>query len=141
MIEFDTDSLSVWAISKITDSGTITTTDTAADFSFATSLGKGYDYGIIANTYTHRGDTETNVMVGSYSSSVKDVGASNNYSNAGGNNYFGDIEGPSNIEFHQAPANVYLGDAATAKYNNGTVTFSNVDKKISIRIITSLSIL
>ena len=129
VIEFDTDSLSVWAISKITDSGTITTTDTAADFSFATSLGKGYDYGIIANTYTHRGDTETNVMVGSYSSSVKDVGASNNYSNAGGNNYFGDIEGPSNIEFHQAPANVYLGDAATAKYNNGTVTFSNVDKK------------
>ena len=127
VIEFDTDSFSVWAITSIVN-GTITKTEIAKGFDFATSLGQGYDYGIIANTYKHSGDTETNVMVGSYNSSTKDVGTSSNYSNAGGNNYFGSFESSGNIEFHQSPANVYLGDAATDKYNNKTVTFTNVNE-------------
>ena len=71
-------------------------------------------------TYTWSGDTESNIMAGYVVSSGKDVGASINYSNAGGNNYFGDLNtNVTSINFYQTPANIYLGSGATTKINNG----------------------
>lgn len=96
------------------------------DFDYQKSLGSAYDYGVITNTYTWSGDTESNIMAGYVVSSGKDVGASINYSNAGGDNYFGDFNtNVTSINFHQTPANIYLGSGATTKFNNGKLTFSN----------------
>jgi hypothetical protein len=89
------------------------------DFDYQKSLNAAYDYGVVANTYSWTGDTETNVMAGYVKTTGNDVGASVNYSNAGGNNYFGDFEDNiSTVNFHTAPANIYLGSGATSKYSN-----------------------
>ncbi len=85
----------------------------------------GFDCGIIANTYEWAGDTETNMMVGSYYSTAADLGVSASYGNAGGDNYFGDVL-VDLLRFHLAPANVYLGIDATQKYESGDFKFENI---------------
>ncbi len=85
----------------------------------------GFDCGIIANTYKWNGDTETNMMVGSYYSTAADLGVSASYGNAGGDNYFGDVL-VDLLRFHLAPANVYLGIDATQKYESGDFKFENI---------------
>ncbi|MEE8836756.1 MAG: FctA domain-containing protein, partial [Eubacteriales bacterium] len=137
--EFSTASFSVFAIH----------TDPAinavriSDIDLQTALGAGYDYGIIANKYKQYGDTETNVMVGSYSSSAAEVGASNNYSNAGGNNYIGSFDKDTvmPIRFHQAPENIYLGEDAWNEYKAGKINFDQAHIKgtnIQIDITTDV---
>ena len=120
-VAFRTDSFSTYAFSN----GTITAIQTVEDFDLASYLGAGYHYGVIANVYEHEGDTETNVMVGKYSSTASEVGASSNYSNAGGNCYIGEIGSiPSDgIRFYQPPAYVFLGPEATKQYHSGELTF------------------
>ncbi|RKM61184.1 LPXTG cell wall anchor domain-containing protein [Butyrivibrio sp. CB08] len=117
-VEFETDSFSVYAITSLTPNLSAKLVDVSYDF--MESFGDAYDYGVIANDYKWQGDTETNVMVGVFSGDTKEIGASSNYSNAGGNNYFGEIKKWPNdgyLWFYQPPANIYLGKKATEKYD------------------------
>ena len=103
----------------------------------------GFDCGIIANTYEWAGDTETNMMVGSYYSSAADLGVSASYGNAGGDNYFGDVS-VDLLRFHLAPANVYLGAGATQKYESGAlklekITGTTIHKNYSIDVSSIIS--
>ena len=126
-VEFVAESFSVYAIT-VSQYGTYITAESATDYDYETSLGDAYDYGVVTNTYTWSGDTESNVMAGYVESTGKDMGTSANYSNAGGNNYFGDFDtSVTTISFHQTPANIYLGSGASSKYNNGALTFVNAD--------------
>lgn len=127
IVEFVAESFSVYAIT-ISKYGAYAEYKAVSDYNYEKSLGDAYDYGVVTNTYTWSGDTESNIMAGYVVSSGKDVGASKNYSNAGGNNYFGDFDTKvTNINFHQVPANIYLGYGATTKFNNGKLTFENVN--------------
>lgn len=127
IVEFVAESFSVYAIT-ISKYGAYAEYKAVSDYNYEKSLGDAYDYGVVTNTYTWSGDTESNIMAGYVVSSGKDVGASKNYSNAGGNNYFGDFDTQvTNINFHQVPANIYLGYGATTKFNNRKLTFENVN--------------
>ncbi len=127
IVEFVAESFSVYAIT-IGYYGAYANAVAVCDYNYEKSLGQAYDYGVVTNTYTWSGDTESNIMAGYVVSSGKDVGASENYSNAGGNNYFGDFDtSVTTINFHQVPATIYLGNGATAKYNNGNLTFTNAN--------------
>lgn len=131
-ITFQTGSFSTYAFSN----GTAAQIQTVEDFDLASYLGTGNNYGIIVNTYVHRGDTETNVMAGTYQSSAAEVGASMNYSNAGGNYYFGSLIGFSNgsiLRFHQAPAVVFLGPTATGQYDRGEFQFDHLGDGTVVR--------
>ena len=110
-VEFETDSFSVYAITQINP---LKVEPVQVAYDFVESFGKAYDYGIVANKYVWQGDTETNLMVGTFKSGNKDIGVSGNYSNAGGNNYFGEIISvqENTMEFHLPPANVFLGPVA-----------------------------
>jgi pilin isopeptide linkage protein len=132
-VDFSTNSLSVYAVST-TPAITAYSVD---NFSLQSALGDGYDYGIIANKYLQYGDTETNVMVGTYKSTASEVGASSNYSNAGGDNYFGQFaEGTTYpVRFHQAPRNVYLGTEATKQYENNKNNFFDLAHMSGTNII------
>lgn len=123
-----------------------TTEIAKADFNLNTALGQGVDYGVIANDYTWSGDTESNVMVGTYYSNAADIGASTNYSNAGGNIYIGQFndwqgnkasgEGNTMVRPHQPPEHIYLGDEAYQQYNDKVVKFEGVkDTKIEHKVI------
>ena len=124
-VTFKTDSFSTYAFSN----GTATEIQSVQDFDLDSYLGAGNNYGVIANTYVHGGDTETNLMAGTYQSTAAEVGASINYSNAGGNYYFGSFTGFSNdhiVRFHQDPAVVFLGPTATAQYESGAFRFEHL---------------
>lgn len=127
-IEFLAESFSVYALSFNNSILYYYNYQYVDDFDYQKSFNAAYDYGVVANTYSWSGDTETNVMAGYVKTTGKDVGASVNYSNAGGNNYFGDFEDNiTTVNFHTVPANIYLGSGATSKYNNGWINFTNVN--------------
>lgn len=130
-VDFSATSFSVFAVHSDPNVSAVK----IQDMNLQSALGEGYDYGIVANKYSQSGDTETNVMVGSYTSNAVDVGASSNYSNAGGNDYFGSFDDNINlVRFHQSPANVYLGNKAWTQYESKTVKLeeingSNIEQK------------
>ncbi|MGO5337730.1 Spy0128 family protein, partial [Bilifractor sp. LCP19S3_H10] len=130
-VDFSATSFSVFAVHSDPNVSAVK----IQDMNLQSALGEGYDYGIVANKYSQSGDTETNVMVGSYTSSAAEVGASSNYSNAGGNDYFGSFDDNINlVRFHQSPANVYLGNKAWTQYESKTVKLegingSNIEQK------------
>lgn len=126
-IEFSEDNFSVFAITMNNNAVTAASAAFVREFDYVTSFGDAFDYGVVANKYLWSGDTESNVMVGSYYSSANDVGASANFSNAGGDNYFGSVSGISLIRFHLTPADIYLGSEAYQQYSNGYFKFENVD--------------
>jgi len=143
-VDFSCTNFSVFAVYSDPSIGTVK----IDDINLQSVLGDGYDYGIVANKYHQDGDTETNVMVGEYSSTAAELGASSNYSNAGGNNYFGSFAENTRLRFHQPPANIYLGEDAWNQYISNSVTFdqahikgSNIEKKnIDVsRVITSIN--
>ena len=116
-VGFDAKSFSVYSVSA----NPAWNADLVANFSLSSALGSADGYGVIANEYYQEGDTETNVMVGYYNATAKDVGASGNYSNAGGNDYIGAISKSMNlIQFYQAPANLYLGSNSKEGYTGAT---------------------
>jgi hypothetical protein len=125
-IEFSEDNFSVFAITLKNNKISAASAAAVIDFDYISSFGEAFDYGVVANTYVWGGDTESNVMVGKYTSSAEDVGASTNYANAGGNNYFGSVSGISTIRFHETPANIYLGSEAYSQYKSKSFSFSNV---------------
>lgn len=126
-IEFVAESFSVYALYFYNNNLFYYDYQYVDDYDYQKSLNAAYDYGVVANTYSWAGDTESNIMAGYVNATGKDVGTSVNYSNAGGNNYFGDFSSSNtNINFHTVPANIYLGSGATTKYNNKNLTFTNV---------------
>lgn len=125
-VEFSEDSFSVYAVIMNNNAMLAALAAEVKEYDYVSSFGDAYDYGVVANTYNWTVDTESNVMVNKYSASIKDMGASVRFTNAGGDNYFGSVEGISLIEFHQPPANIYLGYDASWQYYYQQFQFSNV---------------
>ncbi|WP_317313405.1 hypothetical protein [Absicoccus porci] len=102
-------SLNSFSVVAVTKTGETLDPVAANGFNLETVLGAGNNYGVIANSYSQDGDTETNLMVGSYASNALDTGASANYANAGGDDYIGRIVSGTPLRFKLPPDHIYLG--------------------------------
>ena len=127
-------SLNSFSVVAVTKTGETLDPVAANGFNLETVLGAGNNYGVIANTYSQDGDTETNLMVGSYASNVFDTGASDNCANAGGDDYIGRIVSGTPLRFKLPPDHIYLGDDAWASYENNNDIFAkdHLDPKTEI---------
>lgn len=127
-------SLNSFSVVAVTKTGETLDPVAANGFNLETVLGAGNNYGVIANTYSQDGDTETNLMVGSYASNAFDTGASANYANAGGDDYIGRIVSGTPLRFKLPPDHIYLGDDAWASYekNNDIFAKDHLDPKTEI---------
>ena len=119
---FETKSFSAYAV--VTENGTTKNVYTVNNFQVP-----DYGYGVTAEDYYQAGDTETNIYVDNYFSTASEVGASQNYSNAGGNYYIGKFteNTAKPVRFNLPPANVYLGSSAYNDYINKKITFEKFD--------------
>lgn len=108
---FETKSFSTYAV--VTGNGEPKNVYSVSDFSVP-----DYGYGVTAQYYYQSGDTETNVFVDHYDADAKELGASGNYSNAGGYDYIGSIDqmNGNGLDFYQQPMKLYLGTAAYNTY-------------------------
>lgn len=111
-VAIELDSLSVVAVTSL---NTDVSVAKVTDFDLTLSLGDAADYGVVSNYFEQKGHTETNCYTASYYGHTPDLGASANYSNAGGDIYIGSFAPgccKNKIRFPQEPRFVYLGDDA-----------------------------
>lgn len=134
---FETKSFSAYAV--VTENGTTKNVYPVNGFQIP-----DYGYGVTAEDYYQAGDTETNIYVDHYTANAKELGASGNYSNAGGYDYIGSIESMSNegLYFYQRPVKLYLGENAYSIYTNNKSKFNAKEGQLQDEIVeknTSMS--
>lgn len=108
---FETKSFSAYAVINSTNATKVE----GFDFN---SIDLGY--GVIAHQYEQGTDSESNVYVDLIKSLNGHFGSSNRFTNAGGNNYIGDLDSSMfgnetwqntpNLQFHSPPSKLYLGN-------------------------------
>ncbi len=93
-------------------------------------------YGVIAHEYEQSTDSESNAYVDLIKSLNGHFGSSTRFTNAGGNNYIGDLSNDMfawtpNLQFHAPPAKLYLGTnvySSNITKNNENSFYVNLDK-------------
>lgn len=131
---FETKSFSAYAMIN-------STCPTKVDGFDSQSIDSGY--GVIACEYEQVTDSESNIYVDEIKSLNNDFGSSMRFTNAGGNNYIGDINsnmftnGTPNLRFHEPPSKLYLGSSiyntnSTIEKNNDNSYYLHIDDKKTI---------